>query len=250
MLRLLVNDPRIEVKALRGLVEARVVGGRLEGVDELVHRLRHAALTSGDTRNIAQATYCAGLVHLARQNLAEAERHFHTSRALSATIGDDQLQLLSEKNLGEVFRYRGDTRNAERFYEMVVRFATDRDWAGSAAVGHLNLALVHMERNAPRMARIAIEQAEAQLQERPRHWAWMFIGLMRAMWAAQDGDERTCRAWWAVANERGLSRIQSTDMIVPLRKLVGGAQHQAWNDIASKATGVLEALTDTLVAAP
>jgi len=247
MLRMSISDPRIEVKALRGLVEARVVGGRFEGVDELVLRLRKSALTSGDTRNIAQATYCTGLVLLARQELEKAERHFHTARALSATSGDDHLQLLSEKNLGEVFRHRGDTRNAERFYEMVVRLSTDRNWAGSAAVAHLNLALVHMERNAPRMARISIEQAEAQLQERPRHWAWMFIGLMRAMWAAQEGDERTCRAWWAVANERGLGRIQSKDLIVPLRMLVGAAQHQGWADIATRAGGYLEQLTSSLV---
>jgi eukaryotic-like serine/threonine-protein kinase len=243
MLRLSIDDPRIEVKALRGLVEARVVGGRIEGVDALVHRLRQAALTSGDTRNIAQATYCAGLVHLARRSLPEAERHFHTARALSATIGDDRLQLLSEKNLGEVYRHRGDIRNAERFYEMVVRFASDRDWAGSAAVGQINLALVHMERSAPRMARICIEQAEAQLQARPKHWAWMFIGLMRAVWAAQEGDERTCRAWWAVANERGLGRIQSQDLLIPLRQLVGASQHQGWMDIASRAERTLEQLT-------
>lgn len=247
MLRMSISDPRIEVKALRGLVEARVIAGRFEGVDDLVHRLRQAALTSGDTRNIAQATYCMGLVLLARKNLANAERHFHTARALSATIGDAHLQLLSEKNLGEVFRHRGDTRNAERFYEMVVRLSTDRSWAGSAAVAHLNLALVHMERNAPRMARIAIEQAEAQLQERPRHWAWMFIGLMRAMWAAQEADERTCRAWWAVANERGLGRIQSQDLVVPLRMLVGAAQHQGWQDIAAKGAAYLEQLTASLV---
>jgi len=250
MLRLSREDPRIEVKALRGLVEARVVGGRLEGVEELVLRLRKAALTSGDTRNIAQATDCAGLVYLARQDLENAERHFHTSRALSATIGDDRLQLLTEKNLGEVFRYRGDARNAERFYEMVVRFSTDRSWAGSAAVGHLNLALVHMERDAPRMARISIEQAEAQLQNRPKHWAWMFIGLMRAIWAAQEGDERTCRAWWAVANERGVGRIQSTDMLVPLQMLVGAAQHQGWKDIADRASRYLKELAPLLVDKP
>jgi len=247
MLRLSTGDPRIEVKGLRGLVEARVVGGRMEGVEDLVHKLRKAALTSGDTRNIAQATYCAGLVHLARQDLDAAERHFHTSRALSATIGDDRLQLLSEKNLGEVFRYRGDTRNAERFYETVVRFSTDRQWAGSAAVAHLNLALVHMERNAPRMARIAIEQAEAQLQQRPRHWAWMFIGLMRAVWAAQEGDERTCRAWWAVANERGLERIRTADLLMPIQLLVDAAQHQGWFDISERAADYHRELSGSLV---
>ena len=70
---------------------------------------------------------------------------------------------------------------------------------------------------------------------------------MRAMWAAQEGDERTCRAWWAVANERGLGRIQSKDLIVPLRMLVGAAQHQGWADIATRAGGYLEQLTSSLV---
>ena len=75
----------------------------------------------------------------------------------------------------------------------------------------------------------------------------MFIGLMRAMWAAQEGDERTCRAWWAVANERGLGRIQSPDLIVPLRMLVGASQHQGWSDIAARAGGYLKQLTTAFV---
>jgi hypothetical protein len=66
---------------------------------------------------------------------------------------------------------------------------------------------------------------------------------MRAVWAAQDGDERTCRAWWAVANERGLGRIQSQDLLIPLRQLVGASQHQGWMDIASRAERTLEQLT-------
>lgn len=235
MLRLNRDDHRIEVRALRGLVDARTVSGRLEGIEPLVHRLRAAALATGDTRRIAQATYAASLVYLACQDFDQAERYCHTSRALAATVGDHRLQVDSENNLGEVYRYRGDIRSAERMYEGVARRASERGWYGSAAVGHLNLALVNLQRQSPRLARIALDQAEACLQQHPRHWAWLFIGLMRALWAAEDGEERTCRAWWAVANERGLGRVVSSDLRDPLERLSRATKRHGWNDIADRA---------------
>jgi hypothetical protein len=94
------------------------------------------------------------------------------------------------------------------------------------------------------MARVAIDEAEQQLQERPRHWAWMFVGLIRAVWAAQDGDEPTCRAWWAVAKERGVGRIRSRDMEMPLRQLVAATKKQGWGDITVRAESFLASLRE------
>ena len=48
---------RTEVRALHGLVEARSVSGRLEGIDPMVQKLREAAIATGDTRRMAKATF-------------------------------------------------------------------------------------------------------------------------------------------------------------------------------------------------
>lgn len=245
MLRLNRNDRRVEVQALRGLVDARSASGRLEGVEPLVQRLRESALATGDTRCIALATFAAGLVQLARQDVESGERHFHTARALAATVGDDRLQLDSENNLGEAYRLRGDLRAAERMYKSVVRLATERKWPISVAVAHLNLCMVSLEREKMDFARIAIDQAEASLQQNPRHWAWLFIGTMRSMWAAEDGDEPTCRAWWSVANERGLGRMISRDLLLPLHRLAAATARNGWNDIATRSIQYREAILAT-----
>ena len=242
MLHLNRGDKRIDVRALYGLVDARAAAGKLEGIESMVHRLRETAIATGDTRRMAKATFAAGLIRLAKQNIDEAERHFHTARALAVTVGDHQLQLDSENNLGEVFRMRGDTRNAERMYEGVARLAATRGWSASAAIAHLNLAILNQEREDQSFARIAIDQAEAQLRELPQHWAWMFIGVVRAAWAAELGDEATTRAWWSVAKDRGLGRIIGNDLVAPLDALAVAAARHGWNDLAARAVEHREAV--------
>ena len=58
---------------------------------------------------------------------------------------------------------------------------------------------------------------------------------MRALWAAEDGEEQNCRAWWAVANERGLGRMVSSDLRDPLERLSKATKRHGWNDIADRA---------------
>jgi hypothetical protein len=130
-------------------------------------------------------------------------------------------------------------------YKSVVRIATERKWPISAAVAHLNLCMVSLEREKMEFARIAIDQAEASLQQNPRHWAWLFIGTMRSMWAAENGDEPTCRAWWSVANERGLGRMVSRDLLLPLERLAAATSRNGWNDIASRSVQYREAILAT-----
>lgn len=245
MLRMNRGDKRIEVRALHGLVEARSVSGRLEGIDPMVQKLREAAIETGDTRRMAKATFAAGLVQLTLQAYDEAERQFHTARALAVTVGDDRMQLDAENNLGEVYRLRGDPRSAERMYEGVARLATERAWPESAAIAHLNLAFVSQEREDENFARISVDQAEKSLAELPQHWAWMFVGLIRAGWAAEVGDEAACRAWWAVAKDRGLGRVMSVDQLKPLDRLMRAASLNGWSDIASRAAQYRDAVLES-----
>ena len=155
------------------------------------------------------------------------------------------MQLDAENNLGEVYRLRGDPRSAERMYEGVARLATERAWPESAAIAHLNLAFVSQEREDENFARISVDQAEKSLAELPQHWAWMFVGLIRAGWAAEVGDEAACRAWWAVAKDRGLGRVMSVDQLKPLDRLMRAASLNGWSDIASRAAQYRDAVLES-----
>lgn len=250
MLRLNRNDRRTEVQALHGLVDARAASGRIEGIEPLVQKLRESALATGDTRRIANATFAAGLVRLTGRAFDDAERHFHTARALAVTVGDHKLQLDAENNLGETLRLKGNLREAERMYEGVARLAEERSWPISSAIAHLNLALISHSREDASFARINIDQAENLLQDHPRHWAWMYVGIFRAVWAAEVDDENTCRAWWSVSNDRGLGRMVSIDLIDPLKRLAVASVRNGWNDLAQKAITVRESILQSSPAAP
>jgi tetratricopeptide (TPR) repeat protein len=247
MLRLNRGDKRTEVRALHGLLDSRVASGRLAGIDPLVQRLREAALATGDTRRIAKATFVAGLVRLALRDFEDAEKHFYTTRALSVTVGDFRLQIESENNLGETLRLKGDIKDAERMYEGVARFSEEHNWPVPAAIAHLNLTFINLTREDPSFARIQLDQAEALLQNHPKHWAWLVIGVIRAGWAAESADENTCRAWWSVAIERGLGRIISVDLVEPLQRIATAADRNGWNDISSRAVSYREAISRTSI---
>jgi len=242
MLRLIRNDRRSEVQALHGLVDARAASGRIEGIEPLVQKLREVALATGDTRRIANATFAAGLVRLTGHAFDDAERHFHTVRALAVTVGDHKLQVDAENNLGETLRLQGNLREAERMYESVARLAEERKWPISSAIAHLNLAIISEAREDSSFARINVDQAEVHLQDHPRHWAWMYVGLFKAVWAAEVDDENTCRAWWSVSTDRGLGRMVSQDLIEPLKRLAVASVRNGWNDLAKKAITVRETI--------
>lgn len=223
-----------EVMGLSGLIEARLSSGRYAGLSHHLSRLRALAGQSGDTRNIAQATYVGGLVQLHRRELEAADRHFQTARALAATLGADRLYLSCTNNLGEVARFGGRYRDARSAYEQAERFASERGWDAMAAVARINLAILALHDNNETLARSQVERAAALLEQHPRHWGWLFIGLMRALWAALAGDQRTCRGWWSVALERGLGRVHSRDLGLPLERLAQAAEAQGWSDIARR----------------
>lgn len=238
MLKLNSGDPRTEVQGIIGLIDARIAAGKLDNIDKPLRRLRRTARQSGDTRNIARSTYTGGLVQLRLQQLGEAERYFLTARALAATLGADRLQLACLNSLGEVYRTQGDHAGAERCYQRSVRFAEERRWDAMAAVARLNLALLYLTTGAVRLSRAQADKAAELLAEHPQHYAWLSVGLLRALWAAEAGDEKTCRAWWAVAIERGLKRMRNPDLWLPLQRLNAQLLAQGWDDLAQQATGV------------
>ncbi|RME22755.1 MAG: hypothetical protein D6798_15065, partial [Deltaproteobacteria bacterium] len=219
MLRTNRGDLRREAIALFGLVESSIHAGRLRGVDRAVERLRQVARESGDTRNIAQATFAGGLLHLRRRNLQEAERHFLTARALAATLGADNLLLACLTNLGEIQRYRGDVAAAEATWRTAARLATEHGWDLQAATSRVQLGLIALARGADRLAHIEIARAERLLGDHPRHYGWLAISLVKALWAAEDDQQVECRHWWRRARRQGLGRTPQPDLWIPLERL-------------------------------
>jgi tetratricopeptide (TPR) repeat protein len=226
---------RNQVYALGGVVDSLLSAGHIDQVKEYGDRLWRLAYDSGDTRDIAQATYAVGLIHLAHRDMFWAERHFQTARALAATLGAARVQISCQNNLGEVLRHNGDLENAARAYQQTATLAESRNWKVKAAVARLNLALLGVLQDQTEVSRTEIDHAERLLKDHPHHWAWLFIGLLRALWAAQAEDERACRAWWAVANERGLERMRAPDLRVPLERLAAVTRRLQWDPIFDRA---------------
>lgn len=244
MLRTNRGDQRREAIALFGLVETSIAAGRLRGVDRTVERLRQVARESGDTRNIAQATFAGGLLHLRRRHLQEAERHFLTARALAATLGADNLLLACLTNLGEIHRYRGDINAAEEIWRTAARLATERDWPLQAATSRVQLGLIALARGSDRLAHIEIARAERLLDDHPRHFGWLAISLVRALWAAEDDEQQECRRWWRRARRHGLGRSPQPDLWIPLERLAQAASSRGWKDLAGEVLAISHGQAD------
>jgi len=234
-LDLVHDDPRREVLILSGLVEAMLTAGELVSVNEYRRRMLDVARQSGDTRNIAQAAYTSAAVYLYHRQLNHAERDLHTSSALSATLGAHWLHLNCENNLGEVARFRGDIDLAREHYERYARYAEEQGLNNAAAVGRINLALLSLEMRDNEEMEWQLSAAEAALANQPRHWTWVFVGLMRAGLAASLRDEPRTRAWWSVAREHGLAKLCTPDLWLPLQRLVEASAAAGWIDISRSA---------------
>lgn len=234
-LRYLRKDLRREVIILSGLIESMLTAGQPFGVDRFRQRMVQAAHESGDTRSMAKSAYTSGIIYLYRRKLDLAQRYLETASALSATLGDHWLHLNCRNNLGEVARYRGDMELARHHYEQYSRLADELDLRSAAAVGHLNLALLAMQEKKDDEVESQISAAEEALSSQPRHWTWVFIGVIRAGFMARAGNEPRCRAWWSVAREHGLATLRTPDLWLPLQRLGESAAAAGWQDIARSA---------------
>ncbi len=234
VLRMNVGDLGLEAEALNGLVESLIRADQLEQIDRQMARLQRVSRASGDTRRIAEASVTWAMLHVERRRLDEAQRLVSTASAIAATLGADQLHLRCRALLADVAFRRGDLDAAEETNRWVIRFCDERGLREGAASARVHLALIGLVRGEPRRARAAIEAAAEDLAKSPEHGVWMHIGVIRALLAAEEGDERTCRAWWAVARERGVAERKAPDLQSALDRLASAAGRAGWNDIARK----------------
>ncbi len=235
VIRMNRGDLVLEAEGLNGLVEALIRNGQLDQIDRQVARLQRVSRASGDTRRIAEASATWGMLHLERHTYDEAERLFTTAAAIAATLGADQLHLRCRALLAEVARDRADLDTAEEINRWLVRFSTERGFRLPAAMAHAQLALIALARHEVRRMRAEVDEAATHLERSPQHGHWMHVGLIRAVLAAEEGDERTCRAWWAVARERGVGEVHTPDLWRALGRLGELADRHSWTDIATKA---------------
>ncbi len=233
------GDLGLEAEALNGLVEALIRAGRVEQIDRQIDRLQRVSRASGDTRRIAEASATWGLLHLERKSLDEAKRLFSTAGAIAATLGADQLHMRCRALLAEVALRGGDLDTAEEINRWLARFCEERALYEGAATARVQLALLALERGELRRVRTAVDAAAEALAQSPQHGVWMYIGVLRAAIAAEEGDERTCRAWWAVARERGVGERHAPDLWAPLERLAVTAERIGWADIAKRARGLV-----------
>jgi tetratricopeptide (TPR) repeat protein len=240
VLRMNRGDLALEAEGLNGLVEALIRAGRLDGIDRQMARLQRVSRASGDTRRIAEASATWGMLHMERRRFDEAERLFSTAAAIAATLGADQLHIRCRALLSEVARLRGDLDAAEEINRWLARFCSERGLARQAAAARIQLGFIALTRGEFRRVRTEVDEAAAELEASPQHGVWMSIGVLRAVLAAEEGDERTCRAWWAVARERGVGEAHAPDLWAVMERLAVAAERHGWDDIARKARDTVE----------
>ena len=228
-------DPVLEAEARNGMVHALVRAGRLQHIDAQLRRLEGISRLSADVRRIAEATWTTALVHILRRQLEEAERLLNAASAIAATLGADNLHLRCRTALGEVCRYRGDREQALKINRQLIRFCDSRGWSLECAGARVQVALLALARKDLQMFHGEVAAAETDLKDTPRHGLWLHVGLLRAVGCAVDGDERGCRAWWAVARERGIEERHAPDLWLPLERLGVLARERGWEDIAGRA---------------
>ncbi len=236
VLRMNRGDFGMEAEALNGLCEALIRSGRYEHLERQLHRLDSVARASGDIRRIADAHATWGMLHLERREYPQAAEFLIAAGAIAATIGADRLHLRARTLLADVRRAQGDLDGAEEIIRWAARFAGERGQQSLVASARVQLAMLALVRYEPRRVQEEVLNAEAALAHAARHGLWLQIGVLRAWLAAEENDERNCRAWFAVARERGLHTSQSADLQLPVQRLVASCERRGWADIAKKAS--------------
>ncbi len=233
------KEHRQAVLAMGGLASLFLLLGRTDDAQPVVEDLSWAARASGDTRNVAQAHYTTGMLLLEQRELERAQESFQTARGIAATSGDYRMQLNCLNNLGEVCRFQDRAADARTLYSRYTRMARLRGYEVLQAVGHLNMALLDLgAREFSDADREASAAAEA-LATQPRHWIWVYVGLVRAACAAVRGDQRAASQWWNLSTERGLTDLRSPDLWIPLMLLNSEAHTQGWTELERNARAAL-----------
>jgi len=228
------KETRRGIQVLGGLVAVYLLQERLEEAHARVEELIWAAQATGDTRNIAQANYMSGMVVLTQGEYAKAAKVFDVARALAATSGDARMQLNCLNNLGESARFEGRTDEARELYTKYVQLARARNLVELEAVGELNLALLALTARNYAGADDRARRAAEVLEDRRRHWVWVYVAAIRAACAARRGDREAFRRWWDIARGRGIAQVRSEDLRLALRVMREASAKLGWTQVVAE----------------
>lgn len=211
------------VEAFAGRMQCLIAAGHIERAARDRQQLQEAARQSQDTRSIALSAFACGLLHLVSGEPEPGERHLRTALALAVTVGDDRFQVQCQNVLGEIARQVADFDQATLRYSRAARIAGRKAWGPAAAVAHLNLALLHLGRDDAR-ARREHAAAKRMVGSGSSHWIRIFVALLSAIWASEDGAVDAAREHLQDAVEAGLARMPLPDGRVLLSRLARHAR--------------------------
>jgi hypothetical protein len=90
-------------------------------------------------------------------------------------------------------------------------------------------------KGAAERARDEVVAAERLLEASPQHWAWLHVGVHRAVWSAEEGDEARLPHWWQVADRaraRASRHARPAPRAAPARR---PRRRRGWGDVERRA---------------
>ena len=137
-------DPPGEAEALHSLASIARRRGRLTEALDLLDRAEKTATAGSET--LMKCANTRGLCLISQGSSQEAEQQFRFALELAERLGNKQYQRLIMHNLALPPGFRGDFGEALRWFRRIFRDGDDGKQLPQEAIGHLNVARLHLFR--------------------------------------------------------------------------------------------------------
>ena len=138
------TDPDGEAEALHSLASIARRKGRLAEALEYLDKAEKTAATGSET--LMKCANTRGLCFITQGKWQEAEQQFRFALELAERLGRKQYQRLIMHNLALPPGFRGDFGEALRWFRRIFRDGDDGKQLPQEAIGHLNVARLHLYR--------------------------------------------------------------------------------------------------------
>ena len=137
-------DPEGEAEALHALASIARRRGRLAEALKLLDRAEKTAPPGSET--LMKCANTRGLCFISEGSWQEAEQQFRFALELAERLGNKKYQRLIMHNLALPPGFRGDFGEALRWFRRIFRDGDDGKQLPQEAIGHLNVARLHLYR--------------------------------------------------------------------------------------------------------
>ena len=110
-----LGDPLNELRSRRGIARAWLKMGNFDGARAIADELSRIADERGIEREQAGAMNLQAEIHFARGEWDQAIAYLEASHAIAVTIGDRELEAVTDEKLGLAWLERGDVEQAEPY---------------------------------------------------------------------------------------------------------------------------------------